>query len=216
MRQPLGPLFVPPESPDRLWILVLIVAVPVLAVSLLVLVRGRLPSALSSMAFLLLPAFGYVLGDINLLEQSKTVTFCGSCHETMSPIVTAIRTDTESLAAIHFQRGRVPHEDACYQCHSGYGMWGDVHAKLAGIRHMLHTVTGDYEYPLAPRPRFDINSCRNCHAAAKPFRDAEAHQDPDIQQALLSGEMSCTGVCHPAAHPDWALDGAAALAKRRS
>jgi hypothetical protein len=43
----------------------------------------------------------------------------------------------------------------------------------------------------------------------------EAHQDPDMQQALLSGEMSCTGVCHPAAHPDWALEGAKALAEKR-
>lgn len=211
--EPLGPLFVPPDAPDRFWILILAVVVPVMAVAVLVMVRGRLPSALSSMAFLLLPPFGYVLGDIHLLEESKTVTFCGSCHETMSPIVTALHEDTESLAAIHFQRGRVPHADACYRCHSGYGIWGDVGAKLAGVQHMLNTVTGDYDYPLKPRATFDIDACRDCHAGTTNFRAVEAHQDPDMQQALLAGEMSCTGVCHPAAHPDWALEGAKALAE---
>jgi len=86
-------------------------------------------------------------------------------------------------------------------------------AKFAGVQHMIHTVTGGYEYPLKPRATFDIESCRSCHATAKPFREVEAHQDADMQAMLLTGEMSCTGVCHPAAHPDWALNGAKALAK---
>jgi len=214
MQEPLGPLFVPPDAPDRFWMLIAVVAVPVMVVSVMVMVRGRLPAALSTMALLLLPPFAYVLGDINLLEESKTVKFCGSCHETMSPIVTALHQDTETLAAIHFQRGRVSHADACYQCHSGYGIWGDVSAKTAGIMHMLHTVTGDFDYPLKPRATFDIDSCRGCHAAATNFRAVEAHQDPDMQQLLLSGEMSCTAVCHPAAHPDWALKGATAYAEQ--
>jgi ferredoxin len=174
-------------------------------------VRGRLPAPLSAMAFLLLPAFAYVLGDLHVLEESKKVTFCGSCHETMSPIVAAIQDDDETLAGRHFQIGAVSHADACYKCHSGYGIWGGVGAKTAGIMHMLNTVTGSYEFPLQPRRVFDIDSCRSCHAEAKPFRAVEIHRDPDMQAALLTGEMSCTGMCHPAAHPDWALNGASAL-----
>jgi len=54
---------------------------------------------------------------------------------------------------------------------------------------------------------FDIDSCLNCHARAATFRAVEAHQDPDTQQALFKREMSCTGVCHVAAHPDEALNG---------
>lgn len=214
MDQPLGPLFVPPGMPDRFWILILLVAVPVMLASLLVMVRGRLPAVLSSMAFLLLPPFAYVLGDIHLLEESKHVAFCGSCHETMSPLIAALKeSPPETLAAIHYQRGRVSHVDACYQCHSGYGLWGDAHAKTAGVMHMLNTVLGNYDYPLEARA-FSIDSCRNCHAAAENFRAVDAHQDPDMQQALLAGEMSCAGMCHPAAHPDWALNGAQALAAK--
>jgi len=54
---------------------------------------------------------------------------------------------------------------------------------------------------------FDIASCLGCHAGAASFRDVEAHQDPDVQQALLSHTMACTGACHPAAHPEEALTG---------
>ena len=54
---------------------------------------------------------------------------------------------------------------------------------------------------------FDINSCLNCHAQAERFRAVEAHRPPDVQEALMSGEMSCAGLCHPAAHPESALGG---------
>jgi ferredoxin len=74
---------------------------------------------------------------------------------------------------------------------------------------MIHTVTGNYQFPLQHAGPFDIDSCRTCHAQAEPFRAAEAHRDPDIQRALLDREMGCTGVCHEAAHPPQALEGEA-------
>jgi nitrate/TMAO reductase-like tetraheme cytochrome c subunit len=204
----LGPLFVPPSEPHRLWILVFAVAVPCIVVALIVLVRSRLPTALASTVMLLLPVFTYVLGDLLVLEESKSVRFCGSCHQTMSPVVQAMRSDGETLSAVHYQTGAVSHAEACYECHSGYGIWGTVDAKMAGVKHMIHTVTGNFDFPLKHHGTFDISSCLSCHAAAKPFRKAETHRDEGIQQALLSGAMGCTGVCHPAAHPESALNGA--------
>ena len=79
----LGPLFVAPHEPDRMGLLIAVLAGVVIAVALVALVRGRLPDALSSSVLLLLPLFAYVLGDLHLLEESKRVEFCGSCHETM-------------------------------------------------------------------------------------------------------------------------------------
>ena len=61
--------------------------------------------------------------------------------------------------------------------------------------------------PIKLHGSFDINSCLGCHAGAASFRAVEAHQAPDLQQALLHHTMSCTGTCHPAAHPDSALTG---------
>ena len=206
----LGPLFVAPHEPDRLGPLIAILAGVVIGAAVVALVRGRLPDVLSLSALLLVPLFAYALGDLHLLEESKRVDFCGSCHATMSPIVKAMRGDTEYLASIHYRRGAVPHDSACYRCHGGYGFWGDTLAKFAGIMHMVHTVTGSYEFPLQKSGTFDIASCLDCHAQAAPFRAQEAHRDPDLQKLLLAGEIGCVGACHPAPHPPEALEGAVA------
>ena len=208
--EPLGPLFVPPDSLDRFWILILVFAVPTMAASVYALVRGRLPAALSYSVLFLTPVFGYVLGNVHLIEESKSVAFCGSCHETMEPLVEAMHTDGATLAASHYQRGAVSYRDACYQCHSGYGIWGGARAKRAGASHMLVTVTEGYTYPLRLVGTFDIRSCLNCHAGARTFREVAAHQQPSIQQALLTRELHCTPACHPPAHPPAALNGLAA------
>jgi hypothetical protein len=208
VNEPAGPLFVPPSEPHFLWIVVLAAAIPAIALASYALVRGRRPSAASALAMVLFPVFSVLLANLALMDESKQVRFCGSCHETMSPIVESLSSDADSLAASHYQRGAVSHTEACYQCHSGYGIWGGVDAKLAGVRHMIHTVTGNYEFPLHMKGRaFDIASCLQCHASARNFRAVEAHQDPEIQKSLLSGEMSCAGVCHPPAHPPEALNG---------
>jgi hypothetical protein len=83
-------------------------------------------------------------------------------------------------------------------------------AKMAGLMHMVRTVTGDYTLPIKMNGPFDIDSCLGCHAAARSFQEETSHQDPDVQKALLSRELSCTGVCHPAAHPEAALTGGVA------
>lgn len=211
----LGPLFVRPYEPDRFWILVLVFSAPTIAVALFALVRGRLPTVLSLPVLFLLPVFGYALGNLQILEESKRVTFCGSCHETMSPLVETLRADDSTLAGFHYQNGAVSHESACYQCHSGYGIWGGMSAKLAGVRHMLHTVTGAYDYPLSLDAPLDIDACLECHAEATPFRAVEDHHDPDTQRMLVEREMGCTGDCHPSAHPAAALNGAEAWAETR-
>ena len=204
----LGPLFIHPQETHYLWLVVMLFSLATIGLALVALVRGSLPVALASPGLLLLPLFAYVLGDLFLLEESKREEFCGSCHETMGPVVEAMHDDEASLAALHFRRGAVPHHDACYVCHSGYGIWGTAQAKRAGLVHMIHTVTGNYEFPLQHAGRFDIDACLACHAEALPFRAVEAHRDPDIQNALLNRELGCTGACHPTAHPPEALMGA--------
>lgn len=206
----LGPLFIPPHEPDRMGPAIAILAGVVIAAGLVALVRGRLPDALSYSGLLLLPLFGYALGNLNLLEESKRVEFCGSCHEPMAPLVEAMRADMPFLSSKHYRSGAVPHDSACYRCHGGYGLWGDAKAKFAGIRHMIHTVTGNYEYPLKKVGTFDISSCLDCHAQAAPFQSQKAHQDPNLQKMLLTGQIGCVGLCHPAPHPPQALEGPAA------
>ena len=209
---PAGPLFAsPPIEPtiDWLRLLPIVVALPAAAILIWGLTRGRLSPPMA-MAALILPGVAYGLGVLLVLEESKSVQFCGSCH-VMVPVVQHLATsDDTSLAAMHYQRGRVPTTEACYTCHSGYGIWGTFDAKKAGVMHMIRALTGTYELPLKINGSFDITSCLGCHAGAATFRAVEAHQAPDLQAALLDHSMSCTGMCHPAAHPEEALNGGAA------
>ena len=211
----LGPLFVHPYQPDQFWILILIVSLPAIAASLYVLIRGQLPAALSSSLMILLPLVAYLLGDIHLMDESKRVNYCGSCHEAMSPMFETMHNDDSTLAGFHYKRGAISHQTACYSCHSGYGLSGDMTAKLAGMRHMLQTALGSEDYPLRLRRPFDIDSCLDCHAEAKPFRAIEDHRELDIQEALLAREMGCAGESHETAHPEEARHGAAAFAEVR-
>lgn len=212
MEEALGPLFVPPSDPHYLGWLVAAVVVVAAAVALAGLVRGRLRAA-GAWGLVALPVFAYVLGTLFVMQESKRVEFCGSCHEVMGPVVESISTDQETLAGMHWSRGAVSHREACYTCHSGYGIWGEANAKRAGLRHMWHTLTGHFEFPLKTVGPFDVRSCLGCHAGSEAFRAAEDHRDMELQEALLSGEMGCTGDCHEPAHPESALHGAAAAAR---
>jgi hypothetical protein len=206
-----APLFAGPPAAHAIhWIAVLAILVTCAATVLLVwaLIRGRLPTSYIAAA-VLLPIAAYGLGSMHLLEGSKEVSFCGSCH-VMTPIVKSLKGNDGSLASIHYTRGLLPHDKACFTCHSGYGIWGGVDAKLAGVMHMVRTVTSRYTLPITHNGPFDIDSCLGCHAFAPTFRAVEAHQDPDLQKLLLARELSCTGVCHPAAHPESALTGGSA------
>jgi len=208
---PTAPLFAgPPAAHGIHWLAVLALIVGGAAAVLLLwgLIRGRLPASYA-VAAVVLPVAAYGLASLHMLEGSKQVTFCGSCH-VMTPILKSLQSNDGSLAAIHDARGLVPHDQACFTCHSGYGIWGGVDAKMAGVMHMVRTATGWYTLPITHNGPFDINSCLGCHASASSFRAVEAHQDPDLQKQLLSHEIGCTGICHPAAHPEAALTGGGA------
>ncbi len=183
--------------------LIVLVTAPaglVLGVGLL---RGRLSPLGGVTGVVILPGLAFVLGNLVLMERSKSVDFCGSCHE-MTPVVEAVVGDGDSLAAIHY-RAPFPSQEACYVCHSGYGIWGEVRAKGAGLKHMWASLTGSIHYPLAIYEPFDTSSCLGCHAKSRDFRAAGVHDDPEIQSMLRSGELSCAGTCHPSAHPPEAL-----------
>ena len=203
----LGPIFVPPGGPDYFWILILVFSIPTIGLCVYALIRGELPAVLSTSAMVLLPVFGYVLGNIHVLDESKSVEFCGSCHTTMPPLVESMTSGGKGLAALHHQKGAVSQKNACYVCHSGYGPVGDFNAKLAGVSHMIHTVRSSERYPLKMRSTFDIASCLDCHAATEAFRTVKGHKARGIQNQLITGEIGCTGSCHEAAHPPAALNG---------
>ncbi len=204
----LGPLFTHPgdlSDPIPGGFAILIAAVA-LAFCLWVMLRGRVSDALLGTSLVTLPVLAFAVTGAVLVERSKETDFCMSCH-IMKPLLATATPEDTSLAGIHISRGAVPTAQSCYTCHAGYGLQGDVGAKLAGVRHMVLELTGAYELPLTLHGDFDLKSCQGCHAEASGFRAQPAHAAPEIQEALLSGQMRCTGMCHPAAHPPEALTG---------
>ena len=208
MDRSLGPLFIHPGElvEPIFWLLPVACALAAGTICVVALIRGRLPESVLSAGFVFLPLLAFALGNAILMERSKSTEFCASCH-VMQPVHDSAREENGTLASFHLAEGAVPARESCYSCHSGYGIWGGFDAKLAGVGHMLHTVRDSYDYPLTLNQPYNIDACLSCHAEARGFRAVDAHQMVEIQEALLSGEMGCTGTCHPSAHPAEALAG---------
>jgi nitrate/TMAO reductase-like tetraheme cytochrome c subunit len=147
-------------------------------------------------AVTLVPALALALGVGAAVEDMKRPEFCGSCH-VMHPFTRDL-TDPESatLAAVHYQN-RYILRDQCYTCHTDYGVFGPLRAKLAGVRHLINYETGNYTEPIAIREPYHNANCLHCHGEAKVFRTAHA----DMLAPLESGDMSCLD-CHRPAHPE--------------
>ena len=203
----LGPLFTHPGEVSEIipGALPLALAVAALVLGSWILVRGKVGESLAAAGLVTLPMLAFALSDFVVIERSKKADFCVSCH-LMKPLLdTARPEDSTSMASIHIARGAVPSGTACYTCHAGYGIFGEVDAKLAGVRHMYMTVLGTHSNPLEIYGTFDIDSCLGCHSSSKRFQDVEAHRTPQIQSALLARQMSCTGACHVSAHSEQAV-----------
>jgi cytochrome c nitrite reductase small subunit len=182
------------------------IAFVVLALAILAVSWGRLRRAgltpglkeLLVLPLLVLPPaivfFGYSYG----IERSKSIGSCGSCH-IMKPYLADLQNaDSSTLAATHY-KNRYIQEHHCYTCHTDYGMFGTVQAKMAGLGHVYRNVTGRYSLPLKIAHPYPNSRCLACHAQSQKFRKSEGHPKEDLPK-LFSGETSCID-CHGPAHP---------------
>ena len=87
------------------------------------------------------------------LHWMESPTFCGQvCHTPMHPQFTAWQG--------------APHaEIACATCHIGEGARGAVHAKLAGVRQLVHVMGNSYPRPIPPGADMPPGgqTCLGCH-----------------------------------------------------
>ena len=138
--------------------------------------------------------FGYAYG----IERSKDIASCGSCH-VMGPYLADLQNpDSGTLAATHY-KNRYIQEHHCYTCHTDYGMFGTMQAKLDGLGHVVRNVSGRYALPLKINHPYPTRRCLGCHGASQKFLKSEGHPKEDLPK-LLSGETSCID-CHGPAHP---------------
>jgi cytochrome c-type protein NapC len=129
--------------------------------------------------------------------KSSTTRFCLSCHEMQRHGKSLFVDSKQALAAVHYQNRLVDRETVCYSCHKDYAMFGDVKAKLNGLRHVwAHYIAGVPQKIELYRP-YPNSNCLHCHDDMRRFVEGPAHRP--ILDALTTGKTSCLS-CHRIAH----------------
>lgn len=130
-------------------------------------------------------------------QESSRTRFCLGCHEMQEHGKSLFVDNTHALAAAHYQNRRIDRDSVCYSCHKDYAMFGDIQAKLNGLRHVyvhyLGTVPKKFEL-YQPYPN---SNCLHCHEDARRFAEASPHSA--VMSKLLANETSCLS-CHKIAH----------------
>ena len=131
------------------------------------------------------------------VSESSSTRFCLSCHEMQRHGKSLFADNKQALAAAHYQNRLVDRETVCYSCHKDYAMFGDVTAKLNGLRHVwAHYVAGVPAKIELYKP-YPNSNCLHCHDDARRFVEGAAHRP--ILPALQAGTTSCLS-CHRIAH----------------
>jgi len=164
------------------------------------LARGESVRATLGMLFfglLVLPIIVIFFGYAQGLAGMETERACGGCHVMTGHVNDLQQPNSESLAAVHF-KNRYIRETPCYTCHSDYGMFGTLSAKMDGFRHVVHYVARTYTLPIKIREPYSNLRCLECHADSQKFLKSDGHP-AEIQPELVSGKTSCLE-CHGPAH----------------
>ncbi len=131
------------------------------------------------------------------MEQAKAVSFCRSCHVMDSFVADMEDQESDRLAAVHF-KNRYIQRHHCYICHTDYGLFGTVEAKVSGLSHIWKETVGSYRLPIKVRRPYRFTICLDCHAGSVKFEMLQEHRG--IVQQTANGEVGCTH-CHGPSHP---------------
>lgn len=178
---------------------ILIVAIGLVLYSL-VRYRGRIAGPVSwgllIAGVLILPSISLLFGTLLVFERAERVEFCASCHLTMRPYVEDMKNlQSASLAAIHYKNRFIP-SNQCYDCHTSYGMFGTVEAKMDGVLDVYKYYTRTFRLPIKMRRPYPNNDCLKCHAESAKF--AGSHQE--FKEELFAGKSTCMQ-CHGESNP---------------
>jgi len=157
---------------------------------------------LAFVAMLIFPVMAGGMGASKHLENSKSTRFCLSCH-VMDDYGKSLHVDDRSLVpAIHYQNHLVPQEQACFTCHTDYTMYGDINAKLRGLKHVYAYYIGTPSQPIKLYQAYNNRECLHCHLGARSFEESEAHtKDPQTMPRIKANQLGCTSSgCHNNVH----------------
>jgi cytochrome c-type protein NapC len=162
----------------------------------------RLGRAFAFAALFIVPLFGLTLGVTEHVERSKSTSFCLSCHA-MEPYGKSLLVDDrEYIPAVHYQNHLVPPDKACFTCHTDYTMYGDVKAKLRGLKHVYVNYIGGVPKKIALYTPYNNRECLHCHAGSRSFEEGATHTTEEGTLAKIkSNQLSCmSSDCHATTH----------------
>ena len=181
--------------------LLLAVAAMALLLYTLLFRRGRLAAFQSRWILFIgvcvVPFPVMVLSSAVGLEQAKAVAFCRSCHVMNTFVADMEDPGSHRLAGLHF-KNRYIQDYHCYTCHTDYGLFGTMEAKVGGMAHIWKDTAGSYRLPVRMKAPYRFTICLNCHGQSQKFIQQKAHAG--ILEKVLRGEKTCTD-CHGPSHP---------------
>ena len=173
-----------------------------------------LVTALTAVNVVIILLAGY--GSLHWMESPQ---FCGQvCHKPMHPQFTAWQNASHA---------RVP----CVACHIGEGAKGFVHAKLSGVRQLVHVATDRVPQPIPPGADMpagtQAETCRGCHQAERTLGDRirvireyaddeKSTESETILQMHLGAASPSKRAIHWHARPDVRVEYVAADAERQT
>jgi nitrate/TMAO reductase-like tetraheme cytochrome c subunit len=202
--QPADGSYLPPKDYLLEWVRLLALAMSVSALALiawtLAIHRGRLAGFRARLLLFIgvccVPFPAVMMSAAVGLEQSKAVAFCKSCH-LMGAFVTDMEdAGSSSLSALHF-RNRYIQEEHCYSCHTDYGLFGTLEAKVGGMAHVWSDFAGAGSGTVRPKTNYRFTICLNCHGQSAKFIRQKGHAG--VVDNVVNGRADCTQ-CHARSH----------------
>jgi nitrate/TMAO reductase-like tetraheme cytochrome c subunit len=162
--------------------------------------RGRVQSAgswgLLIAGVLVVPSISTMFGTLLVFERAERVEFCGSCHKAMQVYVDDMENPlSESLAAVHYRNRYIP-RNQCYTCHTSFGLFGTVQAKVAGIIDVHKYYTGSFRRQIQMREPYRNDDCLKCHSGSIKW----SSNHTGSKDLIFAGKTTCLE-CHGRFHP---------------
>ena len=156
-------------------------------------------------AFVALFIFPLLVGFLGIsehLDRSKKTEFCLSCHVMEDYGKSLMVDDKEYVPANHFQNNRIPRDKACYTCHTDYTMYGDLDAKMRGLKHLYVQYIGIIPDTVKLYSPYNNRECLHCHRGARSFEENTHHREtPTMLASTKSNQLSCiSSGCHDVTH----------------
>jgi cytochrome c-type protein NapC len=164
--------------------------------------RDRGGRVLAFLGIFAIPTLAFAVGFNAHVERSKRTEFCLTCH-IMEPYGRSLKIDdSEYVPASHVQNNRVNRDEACFTCHTTYALYGDIKAKIGGLRHIAVNYLGVAPDTIQLYKPYNNRECLHCHNGSRSFESNDAHTETDTTMAAIkSNRMSCmTSGCHDLVH----------------